>query len=288
MIHLYSRILLKFMLTAVSIVLIAAVPALLDGMSLNFPAYISSIGSLFTNLFSSDPLIYYTDGGRSVPLFPNLWDKWSYSIVLLFAAFFIAFIVALICTYGTMLFPKKIRDKISFVLVLLESIPDVLIIGIFTIVVISIYKKTNILFFSIVAFGDNRVYVLPIIVLAILPTLLFYRVMMHDFENELGKPYIDLARSRGLNTRQLLFNHVLRNAIISIFLHSKSILWFMLSNLLLIEYVFNLSGLMRFMFEYYSPEVLTIGLLLIFVPIYVMQAAGQILIEKTTNVQIEI
>src|SRR5699024_11723242 len=81
--------------------------------------------------------------------------------------------------------------------------------------------------------------------------------------DELNKSYVDLAKSRGLNDSELLFNHVLRNAIISIFAHSKSILWFMLSNLLLIEYVFNLAGLMRFMFDFYSPEVLTVGLLLI-------------------------
>lgn len=287
MANVFTRLLLKFLLTAVGIVLIAGVPALFDGMALDFSAYITSIGSLFTNIFDLDAL-NYTVNERDFPLFPKLWSKWGYSMILLIVAFFMAFIVSLLLTYGTMLLPQKVRDKISFMLLLLESIPDVLIIGLFTIIFLSIYKSTGVRIFNIVAFGDDRIYVLPIVVLTILPILLFYRIMMHDFEDELNKSYVDLARSRGLNDSELLFNHVLRNAIISIFVHSKSILWFMLSNLLLIEYVFNLAGLMRFMFDFYSPEVLTVGLLLIFVPIYMMQAAGQILIEKVTEQRIEI
>ncbi|HLR02601.1 MAG TPA: ABC transporter permease subunit [Virgibacillus sp.] len=287
MANVFTRLLLKFLLTAVGIVLVAGVPALFDGMALDFPAYITSIGSLFTNIFDLDAL-NYTVNERDFPLFPKLWSKWGYSMILLIVAFFMAFIVSLLLTYGTMLLPQKVRDKISFMLLLLESIPDVLIIGLFTIIFLSIYKSTGVRIFNIVAFGDDRIYVLPIVVLTILPILLFYRIMMHDFEDELNKSYVDLAKSRGLNDSELLFNHVLRNAIISIFAHSKSILWFMLSNLLLIEYVFNLAGLMRFMFDFYSPEVLTVGLLLIFVPIYMMQAVGQILIEKVTEQRIEI
>jgi len=284
---LYSRIMLKFFLTVIGIVLISAVPALLDGMRLDFLSYISSIGTLFSNLFNPDALVYFASD-RENPLFPMLWGKWIYTMELLIAAFLIAFVMSLLLTYGTMLLPKKARDKISFVLTFMESLPDVLIIGIFTIAVLTIYKKTNILFFNIITFGDEHIFVLPIVVLAVLPTLLFYRIMMHDFEDEMGKSYIDLAKARGLNTREILFNHVLRNAIISIFLHSKSILWFMLSNLLVVEYIFNLPGLMFFMFKFYSPMILTIGLLLIFMPIYFMQAMVQILIENTTKRRIEI
>src|SRR5699024_1382612 len=135
---------------------------------------------------------------------------------------------SLLLTYGTMLLPQKVRDKISFMLLLLESIPDDLIIGLFTIIFVSIYKSTRVRIFNIVAFGDDRSYVLPVVALTILCMQLCYRIMMHDVEDDLNKSYVDLANSRGLNDSALLFNHLLRNAIISIFAHSEPILWFML------------------------------------------------------------
>lgn len=197
----------------------------------------------------------------------------------------IAFVLAFIASYVTMLLPRKVREKITLTLNMLESIPDVLLIGAFTALVLAIYDQTGTRLFHIVASRDVRIYAMPIMVLSILPALFFYRIMIYDFEEEWSKSYIDLAKVKGLSTSEMLFRHIFRNAIISFFLHSKSILWFMLSNLLLVEYVFNLSGLMYFMFENHTAEILTVGLLLIFVRI---QALAQIVIEKVTNRQIEL
>ncbi|WP_269410612.1 ABC transporter permease subunit [Lentibacillus daqui] len=187
-----------------------------------------------------------------------------------------------------MLLSEKGRKRIKFLFFIGESIPDVLVIGLSILAAIFIHQHTDMVFFSIGSFADKRVFVIPIIVLAILPTLLFYRTMIYDFEEEYAQLYIDFAKSKGLTTHNILFSHVLRNAIINIFLHAKSITWFMLSNLLMIEYAFNIDGLMHFIMEHYSPPILAMGLLFIFVPIYAIQALGQSIIEKMTGRQVEV
>ncbi|MBL5769075.1 ABC transporter permease subunit [Heyndrickxia sporothermodurans] len=283
---LYYRILLKFVLTTIGIVLVAAIPALFQGLKLDISAYVSEVGSIVLSVIHLDTLTYNLDQD-TYRLFPDFWARWRYSITLMFIAVFLSFFLAMVLTFFTMLLPEKLRRKIKFLLFLGESIPDVFVVGLFTVIVPLIYKHTDTLIFNIVAFGNERIFVLPIIVLAVLPTLLLYRIMIHNFEEETSQLYIDVARAKGLTKERVLFSHVLRNAIINIFLHVKSIMWFMLSNLLIVEFVFNLDGLMHFMFDNLAPNVLAVGMFFVFFPIYFMNAIGQVIIEKTTGRQLE-
>lgn len=284
---LYYRILLKFLLTFIGIILISALPALFDGMKLDVSSYLSELGSIASNL-AQPKAITYEHFQTTYFLFPGIWSLWRYSMILLFVSFFIAFIFALGLTFITMIVTEKIRKPIRVILFIGESIPDIFVIGLSIMVAIFIHKHTNIPFFGIASFGDNQVFAIPIIVLAILPAILFYRTMIYNFEEEISRQYIDVAKSKGLSTYSILFFHVLRNAVINIFLHSKSIIWFMLSNLLMVEYAFNIDGLMRFMLTHDSLQVLAIGLLIMFIPIYMIQAAIQIVIEKITGKQVEV
>lgn len=285
--RLYIRIPLKFILSAIGIVFLSALPALFSSMKPDFGAYAEAIGSLFSALVDPGSMAYST-GTATNSLFPEVWGFWSYSMTLIGISFACAFIVALAASYTTMLFSSKVRKRITFLLRLLESIPDVFLIGLFTMLVLTIYDHTGVRFFHIIAYQDARIYALPIMALTVLPTLFFYRIMMHDFEAEWRESYVDLAKVKGMNTTELLFKHVFRNAIITFFLHAKSILWFMLSNLLIVEYVFNLGGIMRFMLDYHSPKILAVGLILLFIPIFLIQTAVQIVIEKGTDRLIEV
>lgn len=285
--NLYYRIVLKFVLTTIGIILIAALPALFQGIKVDVITYISTVGEIVSSFVHPDALTYRIDQ-ETYALFPDFWARWGYSITLIFTAFLISFQLAMLLTFFTMLLPEKVREKIKFLLFFGESMPDIFVVGLCMVIVIFIYKHTNILIFNIATFSDERILVLPIIVLTIMPTLLFYRIMIYDFEEEASQLYIDIARSKGLTTQKVLFSHVLRNAIVNIFLHAKSVIGFMLSNLLIVEYVFQVDGIMRFMFDHFLPEVLMVGMLFMFVPIYVMQAIGQVIIEKTTGRQVEV
>lgn len=284
---LYFRILLKFVLTVMGIILAAALPALFDGIKLDVSSYISAVGSIASSIAHPSAITY--DAFQETRLvFPDIWPRWEYSMTLIVGAFMIAFLFSLIVTFLTMLLPEKGRKKIRFLFFIGESIPDVLVIGLSIFTAVFLHKQMNMSFFSVVSFADKRLYFVPILVLTILPALLFYRMMAYDFEEEYSQPYIQAAKSKGLTRLNILFTHVLRNAMISIFLHAKSIIWLILSSLLMVEYAFSIDGLMNFMMDYYSPEVFAMGLLLMFVPVYIIQALGQMIIEKTTGRQVEV
>lgn len=280
------RLSLKFVLICLGLLLIGSVPALFNGMTPDFPLYFQTIVDVLKNLVHPLSLTYNLQGTFR-PVLPVLYDAWKTSMILLLPSFFIALAVSLLLTYLTMLLPNKTRRPIKFVLFVLESLPDVLVIGLFQLAVIWIYQKTGILFFKIASFGDVNAYALPIIALSLLPIVLFYRMMVLDAENESQKPYVELAQSKGLKKQKILIVHISRNALISIFSHSKLNLWFMLSNLLIVEFLFNISGILSFLMTYMEPLFFTIGLFMVFVPIFLIFSLGQLLIEFFTRQKVE-
>lgn len=273
------RLAVKFILSLIGIILVGSLPALFDGVHLNFGSYINQLKSILPDIVRPWEWTYTIEGvARS--LFPKILDPWAYTMTLLFGAFFIAFLAAIIFAYVTLLLPRKLIDGIKFILFSLESLPDVLVIAIFQIAVIWMYEKTGYLLFYIAEYGDHQPFILPIIALSILPMIFMYRIFILDLEDESEQPYVELAKAKGLKQYAVLLRHILRNAVMGIFLHSKFILWIMLSNLLVVEYIFAISGLIQFMISLPTPQIFTIGILLLFVPIFLIMAIGQFIIEK--------
>lgn len=286
--NLFYRLSAKFVLAIAGLFLIGSLPALFQGFHLNFTSYIAEVFHVLSQMLHPSSLHFIYDG-RSFSVFPRILGAWVNSLELFFFGFALAFVLALAAAIVSMLLPSKWMKPIKLVLFLLESMPDVLIIVIFQIGVIWVYKQTNWLIFNVVSYGDEEMTImLPVIVMAILPAMMLYRTMILDFEEEEDKPYIEIARAKGLKTGAILLRHVFRNAIIRIFLDSKYVLWFMLSGLLMVEYIFNVGGLTRFIVEYPTPEIFTTGLLMLFAPIFLLLIIGQILIEKLTAQEVDL
>ncbi|TCP32234.1 peptide/nickel transport system permease protein [Scopulibacillus darangshiensis] len=286
MVQSVTRLSLKFVLICIGLLLIGSVPSLFDGMTPDFPVYFQSIVQVLKDLFHPFSLTYNLVGTER-PLLPALYEGWKTSMLLLLPSFIIALAISLILTYLTMLLPNKIRRSIKFVLFVLESMPDVLVIGIFQLTVIWIYQKTGVLFFNIASFGEENAIGLPIIALTLLPIVLFYRMMVLDAENEATKPYVELAQSKGLQRHKILIVHISRNALISIFSHSKLSLWFMLSNLLVVEFLFNIEGILNFLMDNTEALFFTMGLFMLFLPIFLIFSIGELLIEWFTRQKVD-
>ena len=100
------------------------------------------------------------------------------------------------------------------------------------------------------------------------------------FEDELDKEYVLLATSIGIKKSGILVFHVFRNAIIHVFFQSKSTVWFMLSNLFVLEVLFNMSGIMTFLLQNLNPQIFTISLIVFFLPIFLFYSLGEWILEK--------
>lgn len=278
---------LKFLLSIIGIIFIGGLPVLLSGIGhreLRLTEYWQSINEIVYALFHPGALTYIIAGGeKERTLFPYLWEPITYSLLVLFSAFLLASFLSILLAILTMMFSQRNRNRIKFMFYLFEAMPDVLVILLSQLLVLFLYKQTGILFFEIASIETERTYLLPILVLAILPTVQLFRISILSFESEEGKDYVTLAQSIGLGKLVILTFHILRNAIISVFFQSKKTVWFMLSNLFVLELLFNIAGITRFLMSTLQPKMFTIAILSIFIPLFVFYTVGEMVLAKKAN-----
>ncbi|WP_269410613.1 hypothetical protein [Lentibacillus daqui] len=81
----YYRIILKFLLTVMGIVLAAALPALFDGLKLNVYGYIDAVESIVSSMVHPSTITYDVFE-KTYSVFPGIWQRWEYSMILLVVA----------------------------------------------------------------------------------------------------------------------------------------------------------------------------------------------------------
>ncbi len=90
---------------------------------------------------------------------------------------------------------------------------------------------------------------LPAVALALPQASILARVMRSALIETLGQDYIRTARAKGLNRRQALIRHALRNALIPVLTIIGLQFSFLLAGAIIIENVFYLPGLGRLIFQ---------------------------------------
>ncbi|MBY6037159.1 peptide ABC transporter permease [Fictibacillus nanhaiensis] len=256
----------QFTIAILGIICLGALPGLFNGLKLNFSQYFITIKELLINL-SEPSKLTYSYGNRL--LFPEILIRYQETFIVFILSFFFSILLAIIIVYFLMGVKERTLNTFKSIFLFLESIPDILLIVSMQFFIVWLYKKTNILFVNIAAAGDEKVRALPILALSIPTTIMFIKLLLLRFQTEFEKNYILLAKSKGLGKFKLFYNHVLRNVLLSLFFFTKTSIWFMLSNLYIIEYFFNSIGILIFVKDYNTIEVFTVSLLLIYLPIFI-------------------
>ncbi|MFL0364662.1 ABC transporter permease subunit [Pseudobacillus sp. 179-B 2D1 NHS] len=200
-------------------------------------------------------------------LLPELLSLFVYS----FFIFFLSFCIALLTTFLLLNFyycvsnsKKKVARNL---LTAVESIPDIMIFLIIQLSVIYFYKLTGVTLFSIADSGNGRPYILPVICLAIIPTIQLTKMSINYLHEESKKTYIEFAYAKGIGKNAIFYKHLFRNIVPLLFYHSKPVFLFMLSSMFVIEYMFNLNGYMSFLFRgRITPTILFIWFSVLFTP----------------------
>ncbi|MFZ3591365.1 hypothetical protein ACOI1C_19585 [Bacillus sp. DJP31] len=259
---------MHFVLSVVGIIMISAFPALLfqpEQIGFFVIPYIEAIYNNVVNLFHPE-LWTFQGEQKSYPLFPMLWDRYLYSMSIFASSIAIAVIASTIFMIIFQVVPKTIKKLLISISSLIESLPDVFIVVSLQLLVIYIFQKTKVLVAQVAVF-ENDIYLLPIVCLSIIPTFLLFRTILFLIGEEQSKLYIDLAKVKGLSNLRILLVHTFRNVLYSLFYRSKIVFSFMLSNLFLIEVVFNMNGALQFLIVARAAEFI-ITALLIFTPFF--------------------
>lgn len=259
---------IQFIISILGIICLGALPKLFYGFELHVSEYIKSLKEVFVNLMDLSNLQYVRDKF----LFPQLFVHYKETIVIFLAAFFISLFVAFCIVYMIMSSSPRIQHRIKSFLIFLESIPDILLILVSQILVIWFFKQTGFLPFQIASIGGESIRGLPILCLSIPTTIMFVKMLVLRFENELEKDYVLFAKAKGLDRFHILNRHILRNVLLSTLFFAKTNVFFMLSNLYIIEWIFNTGGIFMFLksYEGIRVEVFIVSVLLIYIPIFIL------------------
>jgi len=123
------------------------------------------------------------------------------------------------------------------------SIPSFFAAMLLQIAVTKITQATGEIFLPVGGFGWDQHIILPALVLAARPLAQITRVTLITVEEVLSKDYIRTAYSKGLRTRMVMAEHVLRNASIPVLTTIGLSLRFSLSSLPIVEFFFGWPGL---------------------------------------------
>ncbi|MBJ7985984.1 MULTISPECIES: ABC transporter permease subunit [Bacillus] len=259
---------IQFIISILGIICLGALPKLFYGFELHVSKYIKSLKEVFANLMDISNLQYVRDKF----LFPQLFVHYKETIVIFLAAFCISLFVAFCIVYMIMSSSPRIQHRIKSFLIFLESIPDILLILGSQILVIWFFKQTGFLPFQIASIGGESIRGLPIFCLSIPTTIMFVKMLVLRFENELEKDYVLFAKAKGLDRFHILNRHILRNVLLSTLFFAKTNVFFMLSNLYIIEWIFNTGGIFMFLksYEGIRVEVFIVSVLLIYIPIFIL------------------
>lgn len=281
-------VLTRFLYVVLGIVLLSAFVGLFtNGIQLDFTLFLDNVWHIVTSLIAPQKLIILGPTNHEYSIFLNFWDYYFYSLTIFISALCIAIIFGLLITYFTVLLPKKINDMVSRTVSLLESLPDLFIIMLIQFSVILYFKQSGHLLFPVAGSSQNQTYFLPIVTLALIPSFMIFRINLHLVSEEWNKSYVELARSKGFNKTEIFFFHVLRNITPSIFSHSKTIVLYLLSSMVIFEKLFNIYGIFTFIMSYPNPNVIAFTLIMFFVPIFLIYAVITSLIEKYTGQRLE-
>ncbi|PIE92531.1 ABC transporter permease subunit [Bacillus fungorum] len=278
MLHKISQFTVKLSSILLSLLLLLNLPYLFmtqQGFSFQPIYFFNQIVTMLKQVFSPESLVVIGSDPqfgqfKKTPLFPTVLEPYLYSFTVLFLAFLLALFISSSMAFFYFLAKDYIKKWINRIVFILEAVPDMMMMICLQIFFIWLLKKFGESPVTIISFNENRAYLLPILSLAVLPTLQMFRMMVLYIKEEHGKHYVEVAYGKGLSSSYILCIHLFKNISIHFFHHLKTIFVFLLSNLFILEFVFNMQGIIQFLFKkaFISPPAAFIILVMIILPFH--------------------
>jgi ABC-type dipeptide/oligopeptide/nickel transport system permease component len=131
------------------------------------------------------------------------------------------------------------------------SLPDILIVAMLQSFAIWLIQH-GIKVLKVAGSGTWQHEVLPIIALSILPACYIARVTSMSIESCYEKEYVKAALGKGCSSRRILWNHVMRNAFGIVFESLSNITALIISNMIIVEFMFSFPGITSLLMNSYS------------------------------------
>ncbi|KZE63300.1 hypothetical protein AWM68_15860 [Fictibacillus phosphorivorans] len=292
----------QLFLLSISIILIAAVPSFIadqNGINFSISRYGESVLEVLTTLIRPDSLTLYIHSQNmilepmpvnisyefvneiyEIPLFPEIWNIVIYTLGLLLISFSAAFVMALFLGWVAELLPASFKKTALHISELLEALPDLFFVFCIQLAVVWIYKKTGFLAANPFTSSREPSFFLPVITLSIVPTIYLFRMQLTLSQTEMEKDYITFARSKGLGHSQIIFHHLLKNTLRELSIHLPFMMLLLFSQMIILEYLFNLNGIIQILLSEQPAETRAMLLMLITIPLFAVIKGVKLFIKK--------
>lgn len=201
---------------------------------------------------------------KTRPLSKDIFKYFTNTITIFLPGLILGILFGIGAAFLTILMRQRWRIMTNFLSFLIVSLPDFFVVLVLQALVILLYKKTGFKPFAVATGGSSKAVLLPIITLAIFPFIFIYRSTINSFEEVFTNRFIHTAYAKGLNKLKVVWSHVVKNGLIVTLNNLPNTIMPAVSNLFIIEYLFNTHGLTSFVFSHQdSSNVLITSVFLI-------------------------
>ena len=238
---LFLRFLIRIVLILVSFLFVFNLPSLLgigkDRVQINVHTFWSYVSSDFHSLITINNPKYW-DFLQTV----DLAESYQYTMTILLLSLLLVTILSVGITFVVILSPPKLRNLLKTIINFFEGVPDLLIIFLFMFFVVTIYKTTGLKFLQLYGVFGKKPYFVPIITVSFLPLFLMLQFLLKVITYEQLQPYVEYAKAKGIGQARVLLVHIFRNIFPLVIFQLRTIVWVLLSNIYLVEFIFNING----------------------------------------------
>ncbi len=259
MVRAVQQILFIFIL----IMILAALPKIVSvdaaegGLNWNL-ASLPHIYGNFISEVSRGSLGHYQLGSQTRPIAEDIGDNFYTSLKIVLMGVNAAILISLL--FGVFISRFRLTKIFGMILNALAAIPDFIIIIISMILAVKVYKATGVRIISLRPDGGALNTWFPTMLVAIAPTLYLFKLVSVKYYQTSGEDYIKTAVAKGMGLNYINFQHVFKNLEPFIKAELVKVISLAIGNLFIIEYIMNVSGITKFVFQSHEVQPIAIGL----------------------------
>lgn len=211
-----------------------------EHLGVNLSSFLKVIRDTVMQFFKSSSWQFFESWNTE-----SVIDRYTYSLELIFFSLLFTIFIGSVIAYLFMNLPYKHRLRVKNVLNFFEGLPDLLVIFMIQLFLFMLYREFQIRLVTMYGLAGKEPIIFPMIINSLLPSLFFTQYLIKVMEEEFEKHYILLGQAKGLSRLHLLFSHLTRNIVPVVSIHFKTIIFMVLTTLVLVEHMFVLDGYIK-------------------------------------------
>lgn len=258
------RIVQQIIIVLLLIIFLASLPMMVmveeesQSLKLDVQQLPEVYGQFFSELMEGS-LGTYQLGYQERSIAEDIGDNFFVSLSIMLLGVNVAIFFSIF--FGIFISRFKITRFFSAVLNILAAIPDFIIILLSVILAVNIYKMTGIRVISLRPESGALNLWFPIILVGFAPTLYLFKLVAVRYYQTGSEDYVRTAVAKGMGLNYINFQHVFKNIEPFIMAELVKVISLAIGNLFITEYILNVSGITKFIFQSTEIQPIAIGLL---------------------------